>query len=365
MGQLSPPVKIAATADFRPGPRISNEMLAESLGGKDVPLACRFFGVEGRHWAADLATGEVDPSHLTSGLAIRAGRAALDRAGLEPDRIDAVICATCTPEFLLPQTSTLVQTGLGIPDPRCLDLRAGCAGVVQAIDLGAMLIANGRARHVLVTGSDCFSPQNWPRVQEPSVRSMDDVMDAAMLSDMAAAAVLSPCDDGEPGQLLYAASGSPRPEVEPGLVTEPLVPLSMLPFEWAPRRKMARPPRVSQRHNLIGTHLPQVIREAIRAAEAASGLGWTDFSAVIGPQANPALMRTVNEQVSLQEVGEVVEDERKPFVIGHRIGNCPGAAVLQGYHILCDEAPPPPGSRVLLLGAESPRWTYSLLVVAA
>ena len=169
--------------------------------------------------------------------------------------IDAVICATCTPEFLLPQTSTLVQTGLGIPDCRCLDLRAGCAGVVQALDLGAMLIANGRARHVLVTGSDCFSPQNWPRVQDAAARSMDDVMDAAMLSDMAAAAVLSPCEEGAHGQLLFAASGSPRPDLDPGLVTEPLVPHRMLPFEWAPKRKMAQPPRVSQRHNLIGSYL--------------------------------------------------------------------------------------------------------------
>ncbi len=363
MAQLVPPVKIAATADFRAGPRITNEMLADALGGKDVPLACRFFGVEGRHWAADLETGTVDPANLSSGLAIQAGRRALEKAGVAANEIDAVICATCPPEFLLPQTSALVQTGLGIPDARCLDLRAGCAGVVQALDLGAMLIANGRARHVLVTGSDCFSPQNWPRVQDAAARSMDDVMDAAMLSDMAAAAVLSPCDEGAPGQLLYAASGSPRPEVAPGLVTEPLVPHSMLPFEWAPKRKMAQPPRVSQRHNLIGSHLPEVIREAIRAAEAAAGLAWSDYAAVIGPQANPALMRAVNEQVSLQEAGEVIEDERKPFVIGHEIGNCPGAAVLQGYHILGEKAPPPAGSRVLLLGAESPRWTYSLLVV--
>ena len=356
--------RILATADFRPGERITNEQLVAELGGKDVPLACRHFGVQGRYWSVDLHTGAMDPAHVNSGLCIGAGRRAVAASGIEPGEIDAVISATCTPEFALPQTSALVQTGLGIPDCRCIDLRSGCAGVVSALDLASLLITAGRARHVLVTGSDCFSPTNAPRVRDRSARSKDDVMDAVMLSDMAAAAVLGPAEPGNPGEILCSAAGSPRPDVPPGLVTEPGVPMEALPFQWAPSRKMNPPPRVSQRHNLIGEHLPHVIIEAIRAAERHSGLGWTDFAAVIGPQANPRLMRTVLHQVSEAECGEVIEDPRKPFIIGERIGNCPGAAVLQAFHIMQDEDPLPAGSKVLLLGAESPRWTYSLMVLS-
>lgn len=357
------PARIVATADYRPNELITDEALAAALGGRDVPMACRFSGVTGRHWSADPHTGDVDPDHLTSGLSASAGRRALAAASVDPGRIGAVISATCTPETALPQTSALVQTGVGIPDCQCIDLRSGCAGIVTGLDLAASLVQQGRAEHVLVTGADCFSPLNLPRLQDRSSRSVEDVMDAVMLSDMAVAAVVSRCEPGEPGEILSFAAGSPRPQVPPGLVTEPMVPIEMLPFEWAPSRKMGRPPRVSQRHRLIAEHLPSVIEEAVGVAERMADTRWLDFSAVIGPQANPVLMRDVLRSVSLAICGEIVEDERHPFVIGDRIGNCPGAAVLQGYHLLLQEMPPEPGSRVLLLGAESPRWLYSVMVV--
>lgn len=357
------PVRILATAEHRPGETISNERLAELLGGKDVPLACRFSGVRGRHWAVDPETGWLDPTRTNSALVIRAGRAALERAGIAPDEVDLVICATCTPELLLPQTSALVQTGLRIPDCRCIDLRAGCAGVVSALDLARHLIQSGSVRHALVAGSDCFSPLAWPRLQDPATRSMDDVHDAAMLSDAAAAAVLGRGEPGEPGTLGFAASGSPLPDTPPGLATEPLVPRESLPFEWAPRRKLVRPPRVSTRHPLIAEHLPRLVQTAVERLEREAGLEWPAFGAVIGPQANPNLTRQTIQKVSEALTGETRPDPRRPFTIGDRIGNCPGAAVLQAYHLLLEEDPPPAGSAVALLGIESPRWTYSLLVL--
>lgn len=359
----STPVRILATAEFRPGEVITNDRLAALLGGKDVPLACRHSGVHGRYWALDPDTGVLPPGLTNSGLCARAAGQALQRAAVAPDQVDLVICSTCTPEVALPQTSALVQTALGIPDCRCIDLRAGCAGVISALDLARHLISAGQVRHALVIGSDCFSPLGWPRLQDPATRSMDDVHDAAMLSDAAAAAVLGPGEPDAPGDLGFAASGSPLPHVPPGLATEPQVAMEALPFEWAPKRKLARPPRVSTRHPLIAENLPKLIRTAVELLEAESGLDWFQFSAVIGPQANPNLNRQLIRTVSEQVTGQAIEDPRRPFTIGDRVGNCPGAAVLQAYHLLLEEAPPSPGSRVALLGIESPRWTYSLQVV--
>src|SRR5918998_299630 len=62
-------------------------------------------GIRNRHIAA---TGET-----TSIMATIAARKALEQAQLTPRDIDLVICATTTPDYLLPATACLVQQELG------------------------------------------------------------------------------------------------------------------------------------------------------------------------------------------------------------------------------------------------------------
>ena len=82
-------------------------------------------GIEERHIAAD---GET-----TSVLGIKAAEAALADAGLEPDDIDLIICATSTPDYTFPATATQIQTGLGITHGAAFDLQAVCSGFVYAV----------------------------------------------------------------------------------------------------------------------------------------------------------------------------------------------------------------------------------------
>src|SRR6478609_5257984 len=73
-------------------------------------------GIEERHIAED---GET-----TSALGIKAAQAALDDAGLRPEDIDLIICATSTPDYTFPSTATQIQTGLGITRGAAFDLQA-------------------------------------------------------------------------------------------------------------------------------------------------------------------------------------------------------------------------------------------------
>ncbi|MGZ8599515.1 MAG: 3-oxoacyl-ACP synthase, partial [Actinomycetota bacterium] len=76
-------------------------------------------GIGERHFAAE---GEA-----TSDLAVRAARAALDAAGISPEQLDLIVCATLTPDTPIPAAAVWVQRKLGIGAP-AFDVNAACAG---------------------------------------------------------------------------------------------------------------------------------------------------------------------------------------------------------------------------------------------
>jgi 3-oxoacyl-[acyl-carrier-protein] synthase-3 len=95
-----------------------------------------------------------DPGTGSSDLAIVAGRAALDDAGLLSNQVDALITATMTPDFVAPGIVGLVQHGLGLGQIPAFDIRQQCSGFLYGLDLADALISSHRANTVLVVGAD-------------------------------------------------------------------------------------------------------------------------------------------------------------------------------------------------------------------
>jgi len=332
--------------------------------GNDTRVVNGAVGLRARYWSADPETGRTDPDWATTGLVRRAARDALDRWGGDPRRVECLIVATCTPETELPQTSARVHQGLGLPDARLLDLRSGCAGVVQALDLARLMVTTGEHRVVLVAGADCFSPVNVPRILDPRSRSIEDLMDALMLSDLGAAAVVEAAEPGVPRRVAWGLSGAPLPDVEPGLITEPLMPIPRIPATAAGRRR-EKAVRVVNNHELIRKHLPRVIEAALVRVAERQGLTWADFQAVVGPQANPGLVAYVGAELASRAGDALPHGDRHPWFVGDQFGNCPGCAVLHAFHELDRAGRVDPGDRVLLLGAESPKWLYAAVGIEA
>jgi 3-oxoacyl-[acyl-carrier-protein] synthase-3 len=125
----------------------------------------RVTGVRERRWAA--------PEVMPSALAARAGQQALDRAGLDPLAIDALLYTGITRDFIEPGTSNVVQEALAASNARVFDLTNGCNGLIDGLDVAASLIAAGRARRVLVTtGEHASISINWhARTPEELLRS--------------------------------------------------------------------------------------------------------------------------------------------------------------------------------------------------
>lgn len=90
----------------------------------------------------------------TAYLMEKAVRQLLLKTGVCPQSIEAVICATTTPDYHFPSTASLLIGRLGMKNAFGYDMEAACAGFLYALDTGAALIQSGRYSRIIVCGGD-------------------------------------------------------------------------------------------------------------------------------------------------------------------------------------------------------------------
>ncbi|MDB6085315.1 MAG: Chalcone and stilbene synthase domain protein [Gammaproteobacteria bacterium] len=119
-------------------------------------------------------------------LASAAGRAALQRAGLAADTIDAVVVSTCT-GYLCPGLTGYVSESLGLRrNILGFDLVGqGCAGALPNWQLASALLGSGQCEHVLSVCVEVCSAAMYLD-NDPGV-----LISACLFGDGAGAAVLS------------------------------------------------------------------------------------------------------------------------------------------------------------------------------
>jgi len=161
-------------------------------------------GIKERRFAPD--------GQATSDLAVEATRLALDAAGIVPEQVDLIVCATCTPDTPIPSAAVWVQRKLGIGAP-AFDVNAACAGFSYGMSTGTAFIESGQAETVVVIGAEILS----------RVMDLTDRTTCILFGDGAGAAVLRRTEepgvlgsvlgaDGRAAEILYIpAGGSSRP----------------------------------------------------------------------------------------------------------------------------------------------------------
>lgn len=150
---------------------VTNEELARTLDTSDEWIRSRT-GIHARHIGG-----------TTAGLAATAARQALEMAGLEPSRIDALVLATTTPDLQW-GTAAMVQDALGL-SCGAFEVNAACSGFVYGLVNAHGLIAMGADR-VLVVGAETLS-----RITDWTDRST-----APLFADGAGAVVLESVPSG-------------------------------------------------------------------------------------------------------------------------------------------------------------------------
>src|ERR687894_137613 len=168
--------RIIGTGRAYPEGVLTNADLERMVETSDEWIVQRV-GIKQRHKAAE---GE-----YTSLFAVRAAREAIERAKVDPAEIDLVICATVTPDQILPSTGCLVQTELGAHRAAAFDLAAACSGFLYGLTLSNQMIRSGQTRYALVVGAEILT-----RFVDYTDRST-----CVIFGDGAGAAVLGPTED--------------------------------------------------------------------------------------------------------------------------------------------------------------------------
>ena len=97
------------------------------------------------------------PGEYTSQFATRASQEAIERAGIDPADIDLILCATVTPDQILPSTACLIQAQLGASKAAAMDIVAACSGFVYGVTIAEPMIRSGQIKYALVIGAELLT----------------------------------------------------------------------------------------------------------------------------------------------------------------------------------------------------------------
>lgn len=173
--------RLAGFGHSVPARRVENAEIEERLGLEPGWIERRT-GIRTRHWA--------EPGDTLSGLAARAGAAAIESAGIARDDIALTLLATSTPDHLLPPSAPLLAHRLGLAGSGAIDLAGACSGFLYALTLADGFV-RAQGRPVLVVAANILS-----RRINPAERAS-----AVLFADAAGAVVLVPSQDSETGLL--------------------------------------------------------------------------------------------------------------------------------------------------------------------
>jgi len=140
--------RIVATGRAVPRTALTNNDLARYMDTSDEWIRSRT-GI-GQRYA--MRQGE-----SLAQIAIDASRVALDRAGLKPADLDAIIVGTVSSEYAFPSFACQIQHGLGILSIPAFDVAAACSGFVYAVQVADAQMRAGDFKRVLVVGTDALS----------------------------------------------------------------------------------------------------------------------------------------------------------------------------------------------------------------
>lgn len=168
---------ILGTGHSYPERILTNADLEKMVDTTDEWITTRT-GITQRHVAA--------PDEYTSQFAVRASQEAIERAGIDPGEIDLILCATVTPDQILPSTACLIQAQLGAHKAAAMDIVAACSGFLYGLTIANPMIRSGQIKYALVIGAELLT-----RYVDYSDRST-----CVLFGDGAGAAILGPVAEG-------------------------------------------------------------------------------------------------------------------------------------------------------------------------
>lgn len=169
--------KIIGTGSYLPQKILTNKDLEKMVNTSDEWITTRTGIKKRRINALDEATSD---------LGTKAALNAIKSAGINPKKIDLIINASFTPDFLLPSSACLIGKNLGLAGVPAFDLSAACSGFVYGLSVAEQFIISQKYKMILVISAESLSRvTNWK-----------DRETCILFGDGAGAAILTISEDG-------------------------------------------------------------------------------------------------------------------------------------------------------------------------
>jgi len=254
-------------------------------------------------------------------LATDAAREAIERSGIDPSKVDAVIVATISNPKQTPSVSAIVADRVGANPAAAYDVNAACAGFAYGVAQADALIRAGAANYAVVIGTEKLSD-----IVDPADRSI-----SFLLGDGAGAAVVGPSDTPGIGPTVWGSDGSKADAVG---MNHTLTEFRDGVAPWPTLRQ--------EGPTVFRWAVWEMVKVARQALEAA-GVDASDLAAFVPHQANMRIIDEFAKQLGLPDT----------VLIGRDIettGNTSAASIPLATHRLLEEHPELSGGLALQIG---------------
>ncbi|MCE4566678.1 ketoacyl-ACP synthase III [Maribellus sp. CM-23] len=165
---------ITGVGAYLPEYRLTNDELSKMVDTTDEWIMQRI-GIKERRILKEEGKG-------TSDLGTRAVQDLLKKTGTSPDEVDMLICATITPDMVLPATANIIAHKADIHNAWSFDLNAACSGFIFALSTATQFIESGRYKKVVIVAAEKMS----------SIINYEDRTTCPLFGDGAAAVLIEP-----------------------------------------------------------------------------------------------------------------------------------------------------------------------------
>lgn len=254
-------------------------------------------------------------------LAETAAREAIEKAGIDPSQLGAVLVSTISNVAVTPSMSTLLTERIGATPAPAYDISAACAGYTYAIAQADALIRAGAAEYVLVVGAEKLS-----QYVHPEDRSI-----SFLLGDGAGAAVLGPADEPGVSKSVWGSDGSKWDAVGMNATFEEYL------------DKVKPWPTMRQDGQTVFRWAVWEMAKVAKLALEEAGITADDLAAFVPHQANMRIIDELAKQLKLPEhvlIGRDIETT----------GNTSAASIPLATHRLLEEHPELSGGLALQIG---------------
>lgn len=254
-------------------------------------------------------------------LAETAAREAIEKAGIRPDQIGAVLVSTISNVAVTPSMSALLADRIGASPAPAYDISAACAGYTYGIAQADALVRSGAAEYVLVVGAEKLS-----QYVSPTDRSI-----SFLLGDGAGAAVIGPADEPGISASVWGSDGSKWDAVGMDATFEEFTD-GVKPW-----------PTMRQDGQTVFRWAVWEMAKVAKQALDAAGITADDLAAFVPHQANMRIIDELAKQLKLPEhvaIGRDIETT----------GNTSAASIPLATHRLLEEHPELSGGLALQIG---------------